>query len=579
MEPFVKIQNLEKVYPNGAKAVYDFNLDVNKNEFIVLVGPSGCGKTTTLRMIAGLEDISGGELYINGEYANYKPSKDRKIAIVFQSYALYSQMSVYENIAFPLTVNRYDFPVVDKKLRAVKEAVKLLETVRIEKLFGSIGEAENTKLTHLEPYYFLAEKYGISREGGKELLAYDLLKLEGDVNAQVQKLIADGKAFIAAHMNELEAQGKAVNDDCEFVDELGNVVVERRKPDKFEIRDKVFAAADVLDLGPYLNRLPKELSGGQMQRVALGRAIVKDVPLFLMDEPLSNLDARLRLTMRAEIVRLHKKINTTTIYVTHDQTEAMTMADRIVVMSKGFVQQIDTPERIYNDPRNLFVAKFIGTPAMNMLDGEFDGKSIKAGELDIPLSADNAARLNAFYADTHREFDEVLSAYDGTPKAKEFILNVLSVTDANKTMMSEIKRKGKWAKRIQKLKELFAKKNDVPARDYEKEVLEEKTAELREAVANGKYSLVLGIRPEHVALTVSGAKQTRKTAKGNSFKVKPTLVELLGSDFHVHFDFAGKDMTAVMPAKRKIDENSELELEISLDDVFVFDPISGRRIF
>ena len=269
---FLELKNIEKVYSNGVQAVYDFNLKINKHEFIVLVGPSGCGKSTTLRMIGGLEEISGGELYIDGKYCNETPSKDRRCAIVFQSYALYPHMTVYDNIAFPLKINKYP-------LKTVKED--------------------------------------------------------------------------------------------------GSEVIEMRKMTKKEIEEKVFGAVEILDLGQYVDRLPGELSGGQMQRVALGRAIVKNVPLFLMDEPLSNLDAKLRLTMRSEIVNLHNKIGATTIYVTHDQTEAMTMATKVVVMSRGFIQQIGTPKEVYNQPKNLFVAKFIGSPTMNFFEASYEkGKII-----------------------------------------------------------------------------------------------------------------------------------------------------------------------------------------------------------
>ena len=270
MEPFIKIVNLEKVYPNGAKAVYNFNLDINKNEFVVLVGPSGCGKTTTLRMIAGLEDITKGDLYINGEYSNYKPSKDRKIAIMFQSYALYPQMNVFENIAFPLTVNKYRFPVVDKKLLAYRDVSKVLQNFSISDIEQYLKEAEDKKYAGGDSILFLSKRFGISRTGAKELISL----LDHSDSDQKQNLIGFVNEKIAARLKELDADRKTVNEYSEYLDEDGNVVYESRKMDKYEIQDKVFAAAEILDLGPYLNRLPKQLSGGQMQRVALGRAIV-----------------------------------------------------------------------------------------------------------------------------------------------------------------------------------------------------------------------------------------------------------------------------------------------------------------
>ncbi len=246
---FVSLKHIDKIYDNNVQAVFDFNLDIKKHEFIVFVGPSGCGKSTTLRMIAGLEDITKGELYIDNELCNDKTPKDRDIAMVFQSYALYPHMSVYENMAFGLKI--------------------------------------------------------------------------------------------------------------------------RRMP-KYEIDKRVHEAARILQIEEYLDRKPKALSGGQRQRVALGRAIVRNAKVFLMDEPLSNLDAKLRVQMRSEIVKLHESLGATTIYVTHDQTEAMTMASRIVVMKLGRIQQVGTPIEIYNHPANLFVAGFIGSPAMNFLKVKYD---------------------------------------------------------------------------------------------------------------------------------------------------------------------------------------------------------------
>jgi len=241
----LSLKNICKVYPNGFAAVKDFNLEIKDKEFIIFVGPSGCGKSTTLRMIAGLEEISSGELYIGDKLVNDVEPKDRDIAMVFQNYALYPHMTVYDNMAFGL------------KLRKVPKA-------------------------------------------------------------EQERLVKD--------------------------------------------------AAKILDLEQLLDRKPKALSGGQRQRVAMGRAIVRNPKVFLMDEPLSNLDAKLRVQMRIEIAKLHQRLGTTIIYVTHDQTEAMTLGTRIVVMKDGIVQQVDTPQNLYNTPCNLFVAGFIGSPQMNFLD-------------------------------------------------------------------------------------------------------------------------------------------------------------------------------------------------------------------
>ena len=259
----IKLENVTKRYPDGYEAVRDMNLEIEDGEFVILVGPSGCGKSTALRMIAGLEDITDGELRIGDDVVNDKAPKDRDIAMVFQNYALYPHMSVRDNMGFAL-------------------------------------------------------------------------KLKGT--------------------------------------------------DKGEIDQKVTEAAKVLDLEQHLDRKPSQLSGGQRQRVAMGRAIVRDPSAFLMDEPLSNLDAKLRVQMRTEVARIQQRLGTTTVYVTHDQTEAMTLGDRVAVMRAGLIQQVGTPMELYNEPVNLFVAGFVGSPAMNFMPASIEGDTVKLpfGEVRLP---------------------------------------------------------------------------------------------------------------------------------------------------------------------------------------------------
>ena len=270
----LSLQHINKTYPNGFQAVKDFNLEIEDKEFIIFVGPSGCGKSTTLRMIAGLEEISGGTLKIGDKVMNDVEPKDRDIAMVFQNYALYPHMTVYDNMAFGLKLRKVPKDQIDK---AVREAAR------------------------------------------------------------------------------------------------------------------------ILDLEKLLDRKPKALSGGQRQRVAMGRAIVRNPKVFLMDEPLSNLDAKLRVQMRIEISKIHQRLGATIIYVTHDQTEAMTLGTRIVVMKDGVVQQVDTPQHLYEQPGNLFVAGFIGSPQMNFLDAQIAEKGgdliAKVGEYDIVIPAAKAKVL------------------------------------------------------------------------------------------------------------------------------------------------------------------------------------------
>ena len=270
---YLTLKDVNKIYPNGFHAVHDFNLEIEKGEFIVFVGSSGCGKSTTLRMIAGLEDISKGEFLIDGKRANEMGPRERGIAMVFQSYALYPHMSVYDNLAFGLTLQGVDEDVIDEKVRRT---------------------------------------------------------------------------------------------------------------------------AAVLGLTDYLDRMPRALSGGQRQRVAVGRAIIRKVGVFLMDEPLSNLDAKQRVTMRSEITQIHRETGATTIYVTHDQTEAMTMADRIVVMRDGRIQQVGTPYELYFRPANVFVAGFIGEPPMNFIRGTVEKGCIHFGSTKIDLAPVLEGKLSAY---------------------------------------------------------------------------------------------------------------------------------------------------------------------------------------
>ena len=258
----LKLEHVKKVYDKNVVAVHDFNLEIKDKEFIVFVGPSGCGKSTTLRMIAGLEDISNGEFLLNGKRANEMGPREREVAMVFQSYALYPQMTVYDNIAFGLTLQGVDEDIIEQK---------------------------------------------------------------------------------------------------------------------------VLQTAKILGLTDYLERKPRALSGGQRQRVAVGRAIIRKVGVFLMDEPLSNLDAKQRVTMRAEITQIHRETGSTTIYVTHDQTEAMTMADRIVCMKDGYIQQVGTPHDLYFHPVNQFVAGFIGEPPMNFIDCELRDGKVQVGDFEMDL--------------------------------------------------------------------------------------------------------------------------------------------------------------------------------------------------
>ena len=409
---YVSLRNIDKVYDNKVQAVFDFNLDINKKEFIVFVGPSGCGKSTTLRMIAGLEDITAGELWIDGVYSNDRSPKDRDIAMVFQSYALYPHMSVYENMAFGLKIRKFAKAEIDRRVRE---------------------------------------------------------------------------------------------------------------------------AAKILEIEEYLERKPKALSGGQRQRVALGRAIVRNAK-FLMDEPLSNLDAKLRVQMRSEIIKLHEALGATTIYVTHDQTEAMTMATRIVVMKAGYIQQVGSPIEIYNNPANLFVAGFIGSPAMNFINATYNKGAIE-------FSNGKTIKANKEWAKAH----------------DEFYSNIVTTTQ---TKIDEIK-----AKLTQELGE-----NEKIALQDELNTLTAKH-DKAELYLKEAHPVIYGIRPEDVHELNDG-----KGVTGDTYEIEVTVAELLGHEYYIHTDFAGSSIVAKIQSSRLIQSHDKMEVVFDVKKAHIFDVDTTNRI-
>ena len=580
-ETFLSLRHLEKVYPNGEKAVYDFNLDIAKNEFMVIVGPSGCGKSTTLRMVAGLEDITSGEIYLGDELLNYKPSKDRNMAIVFQSYALYPQMTVFDNIAFPLTINTYPAPVVNTVLLSCAQAREIIERFGLAGINEAIAKVDAQKPKFGERAENLATLLNVVLETAKLIL-----KLHGSVSADDWKNVADKEGGIlsdwdaklseteSAEQTKINESGKKLDGEFCELSEDGTRKIVQRKLTHYEIKTRVYETAEKLDLAPYLDKLPKELSGGQMQRVALGRAIVKNVPIFMMDEPLSNLDAKLRLTMRSEIVKLHNKINATTIYVTHDQTEAMTMASRIVVMSRGFIQQVGTPEEVYNAPANIFVARFIGSPTMNMFEMEFDRskKMLVFGDFRLPVENGFEEIFDKFYECKCAEFSAINENFDSA--AREKILKLLSVTGEGKGVKNNSAKKKNFVVRmIEFFKNLAAKKTEEDPWLQERTVAAKKFAALKAYKEDGRKVFV-GIRPERIKIEKAEEGKTYKSA----YIVQPELTELLGGEYNVYFEFCGKNMIGKIDAKDKLGQNDKIAVSFSADDLFIFDPITGDVI-
>ena len=431
-DSFISLQHINKIYPNRVQAVFDFNLEIKEREFIVFVGPSGCGKSTTLRMIAGLEEITGGDLYIDGEFANELEPKDRDTAMVFQSYALYPHMTVYDNMAFGLQM---------------------------------------------------------------------------------------------------------------------------RHVPKEEIDERVKKAAEILQITEYLDRKPKALSGGQCQRVALGRAIVRNAKVFLMDEPLSNLDAKLRVQMRSEIVKLHNELGATTIYVTHDQIEAMTMASRIVVMSKGYVQQIGSPKVIYNHPANTFVATFIGSPAMNIIEGTFFRDSIDLGVTKIKVDKEMLAAHDAFYK------DEIEKANARIEEIKE-TLRRFEESKTNKKGEAVPVDESLLADELEKDPEVIGLRENIK---HYQNCLETKDG----------HPILFGIRPEDI-IEKTSAVLLKNPSKPMDLNV--TIAELLGNEYYAHIDFNGKDVIAKVNAELNVEKGQTLNLVFNLDKYSLFDKVNGVNI-
>ena len=441
----VKFVNVNKIYDNNVQAVFDFNLEVQDKEFIVLVGPSGCGKSTTLRMLAGLEEISEGQILIDNVVVNDIHPKNRDIAMVFQNYALYPHMTVYNNMAFAL------------KMKGLP---------------------------------------------------------------------------------------------------------------KNEIEQRVNEAAKILALEEYLYRKPKALSGGQRQRVALGRAIVRTPKVFLMDEPLSNLDAKLRVQMRSEIIKIHKKVNATTIYVTHDQTEAMTMADRIVIMKGGYIQQIGTPKEVYNEPNNTFVGGFIGSPAMNFFTCRFQDNSlyIKSDDdslINIPLNKKQLELIEKYQEKKIEDLKMIIQQIDDQKVEIEgmgFVDSGEDVVLETNTSPSKKKKKVKKYSKEELMQSHLTKLRNL-RKHYEEEIKD---------FENKQFDLILGIRPEDILID--------KKAKKGTNELAVDLSELLGHERIIYSYLGNQRIIIKVQSDEEFESGETFSYKFNEDKIHFFDVDTTNRI-
>ena len=465
-DSFVSLQHIQKIYPNGYHAVVDFNLEISKGEFVIFVGPSGCGKTTTLRMICGLEEISAGSLFIDGVYSNLLSPSERGISMVFQNYALFPHLTAYENIAYGLKIKKVKAPVYDKEGNQV---------VGIDHNAIAFLEKEKKWILKHDP-------------NNKE----DIENIDHDIQEYMTHEIP---------------------------------LFKYRKLTAKEVEGKVNFAAEILNLKELLQRKPAQLSGGQCQRVALGRVIVNNAKLLLMDEPLSNLDAKLRDSMRSEILKLHKSIGATTVYVTHDQVEAMTMADRIVVMDRAKIIQVGTPKEVYEHPNSLFVATFIGSPNMNITPVVFSNGNLQIGDNVVYGSDDLHDRLTDFYR-------------------------------KQKSLLEEQRRQELDGVSNEALKSAVGKEYD------------EKIDKIGTLLKDDRFDLKLGVRPEDIFIDANGAVSGVVESK-----------ELLGDEYHVKIKVADRLFVFKMPTDTTVEVGEVVKVSFRRNKLHLFDAVTAKAVF
>ena len=430
--PKITLTHVSKRW-GGFFGVDDLSMEIEDNGFVTLLGPSGCGKTTTLRMIAGLETPTSGKIQIgdrvvfDSEEGINISAANRHVGFLFQNYALWPHMTVYKNITFGLQELRTDLPVISSeylKYQALAKAV--LDVVSIKK-FLEYARDKDGKIDKDKAYLFLIDGFKISMSSAKELFA---LGFE-DKNEEECKALAKTKSeeYLAkaeSIKKALEEKGNKINEKGEYLDEAGKVIIKNRKLDKEEIDLRVRHVARIVHVGEFMDRYPAELSGGQQQRVAIARTLAPEPKVIFMDEPLSNLDAKLRLEMRSELKRLHLDTGSTFVYVTHDQQEAMTLATHVCLINNGVLQQYEPPLTIYRDPANLFVADFIGSPSINFIEARptQKGKDIVLELMDgkkIVYTPNKPVDIAEFFKKRDEEAKEAAAKLEEAKKQRGYV--------------------------------------------------------------------------------------------------------------------------------------------------------------
>ncbi len=533
--PEIRLEHVTKRW-GKFYAVDDLNLVIENNDFVTLLGPSGCGKTTTLRMIAGLETPTSGKISIGDRVVfdstkgiNVPPNK-RKVGFLFQNYALWPNMTVYQNISFGLKNIKDELPEIDFE---AKEASKLIEILKDkEALKANLEEAKDKsgKLDIKKAQLRLIDTYIISMMTAKKLLA---LKDDSAMDA----LLADSQKKLEDRKAALAKEGQSLNADSQIL-KAGEVVKSVRKLTEEEIDLSVRRVSRLVKIGMFMDRYPAELSGGQQQRVAIARTLAPEPSVLFMDEPLSNLDAKLRLEMRYELQRLHVNTGSTFVYVTHDQMEAMTLATRICLMNNGVLQQYDPPLDVYNMPNNLFVADFVGNPSVNFIDTQ--GK----------INEDSTASL------------EMLNGRKFTFKpSKDFDFTAWYKSRDEKKASLDAQEREKMAN-----KGYVEKANKDEYFNYHIAKVDE--SELQDEVPRiDGQSFVIGVRPECIDIVENGS------ISGEIFGAMPTGME---STIKINVDdFL---LTGVIFGNSRFQIGSKVNFAINTDRIMLFDAISGKLI-
>ena len=540
--PEIKLENITKRWGKFF-GVDNVSLDIPDNSFITLLGPSGCGKTTILRMIAGLETPTEGRITIGDRVVFDSnaginvPANKRKVGFLFQNYALWPNMTVYENISFGLKNINEEMPVLDVEAKRASDMLRALSNGSKIKEIVEECRDKNGKLDEKKAYVKLIDNFTLSIYTAKELFNLKVHESsDPTTNAKEKSLIYKEK--LSSIESKLKAEGKALNEKFEVTRD-GAPVIEKRKLTKEEIDSKVRACSRIVKIGMFMDRYPAELSGGQQQRVAIARTLAPEPQVLFMDEPLSNLDAKLRLEMRYELQRLHVETGSTFVYVTHDQMEAMTLATRICLVNNGVLQQYAAPLEVYNRPSNLFVADFVGNPSMNFVDA--NGKQGEDGSLFLEILGGLKAR---FVPGTDIKIADWKAGRDKEALAK---------AEEEKQRLA---RKG-----------AVEKSNKDEVFKYHVSKVEEEDDSLLDEPVITEDDYVLGIRPEAIDIETNGSVDA--TIYGAMPTGMESTLKLRVGDFL---------LTSVVFGNRVYTIDQKEKININGNDILLFDRKSGKLI-